>query len=165
MTEGGSIIMPIDIVSVATIMSMTRNGNTKEPDLKAATELGNHEGGDKQPQIRFGSIRDVEAPFGQALEQSHILFSNLTEHEFPERLDDCGERVLLTDLIVHERLQAILPGAVEGRRHDKEGHEQGQADENEIGRRALQAEAGAQERERDDEPREACDHDEKARRD
>ena len=25
-TEGGSIIMPIDIVSVATIMSMTRNG-------------------------------------------------------------------------------------------------------------------------------------------
>ena len=27
-TEGGSIIMPIDIVSVATIMSMTRNGNT-----------------------------------------------------------------------------------------------------------------------------------------
>ena len=26
-TEGGSIIMPIDMVSVATIMSMTRNGS------------------------------------------------------------------------------------------------------------------------------------------
>ena len=28
MTVGGSIIMPIDMVSVATIMSITRNGST-----------------------------------------------------------------------------------------------------------------------------------------
>jgi hypothetical protein len=56
-----------------------------------------------------------------------------------------GERVLLADLIVQHRLKAVLPGAVESRRHDEEGHEQGEADQHEIGRRALNAEAGAQE--------------------
>src|SRR5208282_6824239 len=66
------------------------------------------------------------------------LFPNLSEHEFPEWLDDRGQRVLLADLIVHHRLQSVLPCAVEGRRHDKERHEQRQTDEDEIGRRALQ---------------------------
>src|SRR6185312_6278867 len=75
------------------------------------------------------------------------------------------ERILLIDLIVHQRLEAGLPGAVESRRHDEEGHEQRQADEDEVGWRALQAEAGAQKRERDDEAGEARDHDEKAGRD
>ena len=37
MTVGGSIIMPIDMVSVATIMSMTRNGRTiRKPISKPA---------------------------------------------------------------------------------------------------------------------------------
>ena len=63
------------------------------------------------------------------------------------------------------RLDAVLPGAIEGRRHDEERHEQREADEHEIGGRALDAEARAQKRKRDDEAREARHHDEEARRD
>ncbi|MGY4365169.1 hypothetical protein ACVW1A_001234 [Bradyrhizobium sp. LB1.3] len=64
----------------------------------------------------------------------------------------------------HQRLDAGFPGAVEGRRHHVEGHEQREADQHQIGRRGLEAETGAQERQCHCKSREARHHDEQSRR-
>ena len=87
------------------------------------------------------------------------------EHEFAEGLADRSQGLVLRHGVVHQRLHALAPGAIEGRGHDEQRHEQGERGQHDIGRRTLQAEAGAQERQRDDEAREARHHDEQAGRD
>jgi len=53
---------------------------------------------------------------------------------------------------------------VEGRPHHVEGHEEGQADQDQVCGRGLEPESGPQEGQGDHEAREAGDHDEQARR-
>src|SRR6476659_9762276 len=77
---GGSIIMPIDMVSVATTISMTRNGSTiRKPISKArrSSEI-----------INARISLQMQLLPGEVLEQAHVLFSHIAAHKGFERCDD-----------------------------------------------------------------------------
>ena len=64
-----------------------------------------------------------------------------------------------------QNFSAVLPGAIENRRHDIECHEQGKADHHQVCRRRLEPKPGAQQGEGDGETGEARHHDKQSRRD
>ena len=169
MTVGGSIIMPIDMVSVATIRSMTRNGSTTRNPIskpRLSSEIMNAGMRTLQLDFPLGPFRRLgrEALGRQILEQLEILRPHVGAHELAQRLSDLRIGLLLRNLVFDERLEPVLPGFVERRRHDVEGHEQREADEDEIGGRRLQPHSGPEQRQHDHEAREARHHHEQARR-
>ena len=75
------------------------------------------------------------------------------------------EALLGRDLIVHQRLDALVVGVVQRRRHHEQREEQRQRHDHAVGRALLQAHRGAQQRQHDDDAHEARHHDEDRRRD
>src|SRR4030095_7218132 len=73
------------------------------------------------------------------------------------------EGLRLADLVLLERVDGLLLDLREGRRHDEDRQEQGDADEHLVGRRALRAHALADEAQDDDDAREGGDAEEQRR--
>ena len=151
--------MPIDMVRVETTMSITRNGRViRKPISKPRRISEIMKAGTRIRRSTVVRSVDFKVVFGQILEESQILVADLREHEVTKRLRNGSKGLLLGDLVVQQRLQTTCPSAVEGRGHDVKCHEERQTDQDEIGRRGLQAKARPQERERDGEAGEARDH-------
>ncbi len=66
-------------------------------------------------------------------EKSQILRSRVGQHEGAERFCRPLDRLRFRDLVLHHRLDSIVPRALEGRRHDVEGHEHRHARQDHVG--------------------------------
>ena len=97
---GGSIIIPIDISTEATTMSITRNGmKDHEADLKSPCQLREHERRDQ------GHGRNIILVFGlrilpeMSISRRQVLFPGLAEHELTHRLHGQLQGLFLGDLL------------------------------------------------------------------
>ena len=151
-TVGGSIIIPIAMVMVATMRSMTRKGSTMRKPISKPRRISEIMKAGTSTRRSTVSRSTVSAAFaGEIGEEVEVLVAHVSDHEGAERIGDAFESLGLADLVVHQRPHAVVPGLIEGRRHDVEGHEQRKTDDDEVGGGGLQANAGTQDREGDDE--------------
>jgi hypothetical protein len=119
MMIGGSIIIPIDIKTDATTMSMIRKGrNSKKADLEGALQLADHEGRNEDADRHLLAYLFV-GDAGDVDEQLNILFTHVPHHEFAERRNALLECFELGDLLVDQRLDRLLVSLLHGRRHDE----------------------------------------------
>src|SRR5438270_545056 len=85
------------------------------------------------------------------------VVARLTEHEVAQRLLTALDRLRGVDLVRGQRVDGVLLDLVEGGRHDEDRQEERDADQHLVRRRGGRAEAGADEPEDDEDPREAGD--------
>ena len=143
---------------------MTRKGrNSRKPISKARLQLGDHEGRHQHPQRqifrarRWRLARHVD-------EQLEIFLADVLEHECAERIGRPLEGLLRGDLVVDQRLDAEIVGALERRPHHEGGEEQRERDDHGVGRRRRGAERGAQQRQHHDDAGERRHHHQDGRR-
>ena len=78
---GETIIMPIDISTLATTMSMIRNGmNIDEADLERGLQLAGDEGRHQDPQRHVFGVLQLRV-LGQLHEQREVGLARLPQHE------------------------------------------------------------------------------------
>ena len=165
--EGDSIIMPIDMVSVAVIRSMTRKGSViKKPisNPRRNSETMNAGMSVRSPGESASASAAATSFVRELGEHIEVFLPHIRGHELAERIADAVKCFLLRELVIHVRLEAALPCFVENRRHGEHRHEERQADKDNVCRRRRQAKTRPQERKRDDKAREACHHHKNARR-
>jgi hypothetical protein len=114
---GGSIIMPIDISTQATTMSMTRNGTKIRKPISNARRSSLIENAGSRI-LSSTSSRPAGAGHARDLvEQGEILVAHLGQHEAAERGHGAGEALGLVDLLRHHRLHPLAPRLLERGRH------------------------------------------------
>ncbi len=135
----------------------------EEADLEGALELRDHEGGHQDAQRhllgarRLGLMRKLS-------EQRQVLLADVLLHEGAQRPGGTLDGLLDADLVVHERPDAGLVGALQRRSHHEAGEEQRQRNDHRIGRRGGGPERGTQQREHHHDAREGRHHDQDRRR-
>ncbi|KAI1694737.1 hypothetical protein Ddc_21864 [Ditylenchus destructor] len=132
-----------------------------ETDLECGLQFRRDERRHQDRQRRLIRRSDV-GPLGQAHEQFKVAGAGLRQHKVLDRALGLVDCVLGGHFFRQVRLQGLLVHLVEHRRHDEQRQEQGHAGEDLVRRRLLQAQGLAQDREHDDDPREAGhQHDER----
>ena len=99
----------------------------------------------------------------QVDEQRQVLLARLAEHEVAQWLLTALDRRRLGDLVGRQRVDRVLLDLREGRRHHEDRQEEGDAHKDLVGRRRGRAEAGADEAEDDQDPREPGDREQHRR--
>ena len=78
MIEGDSIIMPIDIVTVATIMSMTRNGSTMRKPISKPRRISEiMKAGIRMRRSITALVGRLDARLRQVVEHLEVLVADL----------------------------------------------------------------------------------------
>src|SRR5690349_7067283 len=107
--------------------------------------------------FRFRKLAEVYKQF-------EIFIAYLFQHKGTNRLYPFRPGLLVRNLFREERLQGLAIDGLSHRSHHKDRDEQGEADENLIGRHLWRPHRLAEEREDNHDSREGRDHDEKCRR-
>ena len=161
---GGSISIPMDMSTDATTMSMIKNGTKiRKPISNARRSSLTINAGIS---TRSGHVLAhlLRRQFRHVLEQRQILIAHMSQHEIAHRDNGTLERLHFVDLTIHQWLDALVIGSLERRHHNEKGKEQGEADQNLVGRRLLHAQGGAQKRQHHHDTGERRHHDQNGRR-
>ncbi len=163
MSTGESIIMPIDISTLATTRSMITNGmKIRKPDQEGGFQLARDKRRDEQRQRHILRGREALAA-GDAHERRDVALAGLVQHELLQGHEGAVECDGRFDGAGGVGLEGVFVDALDDRRHDEEGQEQRQADQHLVGRRLAGAERLAQDAQHDDDAREGGHHEQDGR--
>jgi hypothetical protein len=106
---GGSIIMPIDMVMVATTRSITRNGRTtRKPISKPRLISEIMKAGTRTRMSILPSVSVALTTLGGNVdEQVEILGTGVDQHELAKRIGNQLDRFLFGDLVLEKRAHAV----------------------------------------------------------